>query len=103
MYFFGYTNIDKDSYTNFYEFQNHTDEHLKLHNGFKQVNEESLKEVLDPNHPVKLYMHNKNKDMVDLAPPEFMARAQEPGMLFAKQCLEEGREGNQPASLGIKR
>ena len=36
----------------------------------------------------KLYTHNRNRDMVDLLPPAILERAQEPGLLFAKSCLE---------------
>ena len=46
LYFFGYTNLDEHSLTNFFTFEQHTEEHKKLYNGFMKVNEDSMKEVL---------------------------------------------------------
>lgn len=89
LYFFGYSNIDEDSYSNFYQFDEHTEERRALHNGFKKVNEESLQEVLARPRVYKNYSHNLNRDMLELMPQEFKDRAQEPGLLFAKSCLEK--------------
>jgi hypothetical protein len=38
--------VDEGSYSNFYQFDEHTEERRALHNGYKKVNEESLNEVL---------------------------------------------------------
>ena len=95
LYFFGYSNVDEHSHSNFYHWDEHTPEHLALHNGYKKVNEESMKEVLAVPRQVKLYAHNYNRDMVELMPAEAMARAQEPGLLYAQSCLE--KENDQPA------
>ena len=92
LYFFGYSNIDEESYSNFYQFDEHTEERKALHNGYKKVNEDSMKYVVNPEKEVKLYAHNYQKDMIPLLPPHLLARAQEPGMEWAKKCLEH-KEG----------
>ena len=89
LYFFGYSNVDEGSYSNFYQFDEHTEERRALHNGYKKVNEESLQEVLARPRVYKQYAHNYNRDMIELMPREFQERAQEPGLLFAKSCLEK--------------
>ena len=70
MYFFGYSNFEEDSVTNFFHFDEHTEERKELHNGFKRLNEEGLKEVCQQPRQIKSYCHNYNKDMVDLFDPE---------------------------------
>ena len=46
LYFFGYTNCDEQSKTNFFTFDEHSQEHEELYNGFKRVNDESMQEIL---------------------------------------------------------
>lgn len=101
IYFFGYSNVDEDSYSNFYHWDEHSADDLALHNGYKRVNAESMQEVLAQPRQVKQYMHNYNRDMVELMPAEVMARAQEPGLLYAQSCLEKTDET--PAALGVKK
>lgn len=100
LYFFGYSNVDEESYSNFYHWDDHTPERKALHNGFRKVNEDSLKEVLVRPKVVKTYCHNQNRDMVEMFPPN-IAKVQEPGLLFAQSCLN--REGDKPADLGVKK
>jgi len=93
--------VDEESYSNFYHWDEHTDERKALHNGFKKANADSMKEVLSVPREVKLYTHNYNRDMIELMPTEAMARAQEPGLLYAKSCLD--KENDEPAKLGVKK
>jgi hypothetical protein len=101
LYFFGYSNVDEDSYSNFYHWDEHTTEHRALHNGFKLVNAETMKEVLAQPKVVKHYVHNNTPDMVPSLPKIYFSKVQEPGLAWAKSCLE--RQGGQPAALGVKK
>lgn len=89
LYFFGYSNVDEESYSNFYHFAEHSEERRALHNGFKKVNEDAMQEVLARPRQYKSYSHNRNRDMVELLQQVVIERAQEPGLLFAKSCLEK--------------
>jgi hypothetical protein len=45
IYYFGYSNLDEKSMTNFFMFDSHTEDRKALHNGFRRANTESLAEV----------------------------------------------------------
>ena len=60
-----------------------------------------MQEVCARPRQYKSYAHNRNRDMVELLPEDMIERAQEPGLLYAKSCLENASQ--QPAALGIKK
>lgn len=59
IYYFGYSNLDEKSITNFFTFDSHTEERKALHNGFRRANAESIAEVCAEPRQIKLF---KNVD-----------------------------------------
>lgn len=64
IYYFGYSNLEEKSITNFFEFNNHTEVRKALHNGFIRTNAESLAEVCEEPRKIKV-LKNIDKKFFD--------------------------------------
>jgi len=57
LYYFGYANVEENP-TGFFEFSEHTQENLSLHNKFRSDSKAALDEVCSETRTVKTYVHS---------------------------------------------
>lgn len=62
LYYFGYSNHpEEEDFAAGFTFDEHSEENLKQWNGFRKLNEASLKEVLQEEKPVRTFRQNTGK------------------------------------------
>lgn len=82
----GYANVDGND-TGFFEFPEHTEENLALHNKFRTDSQAALAAICSPNKgPKKNYTHNV-EEVFDLFDPEDLEKLLDPAFDFARKTI----------------
>ena len=91
IYFFGYANVEGNTETDVFTYDEHDPAMLAKFNGFRKVNEASMAKVLDPAYtPVET---TRNVDLPNpLLDAEDMAKGQDPYKQWTKQQLQKAQE-----------
>jgi len=87
LYFFGYANHpEEENATAFFDFADHKPENLEQHYGFRKLNDDSMKEVIQPNRPVKKY-HICTDVLGDVLDEEDLDKIQNPCKDYARKTM----------------
>ena len=87
LYYFGYANVE-DNPTGFFEFEEHTEANLALHNKFRADSAAALDEVCTPGHPVKSFTHN-TEEVFDILDADDLSELLNPANDYARKTIQK--------------
>jgi len=90
LYYFGYVNHPtEENPTTAFTFEKHSEENLKQWNGFRKLNEASLKEVTSPEKPDRLYHINTGEGCRPIFALKDLPNLQTPAVEWGRMQVEK--------------